>query len=87
MSENRWREIAEAVSTEHDSKKVAALAEELIQALDEEAMRHTEHRAQSDEERVAREVGIGARETCRVDRTPSRSLHFPGSDPVACGFL
>ena len=31
-----WREIAEEVSTERDSDKVAELSQELIQALDKE---------------------------------------------------
>jgi hypothetical protein len=35
-SERPWREIAEEVSTEHDSSKVAELSEELIRALDKE---------------------------------------------------
>ena len=55
MSENRpWRDIAEEVSAEHNSDKVAELTEELIQALDEEAERRTLHRAQSEEEKVRR---------------------------------
>jgi hypothetical protein len=53
MVENRaWREIAEEVSTGHNSEKVAELAEELIQALDEQAKQRPQHRSQSDEEKV-----------------------------------
>lgn len=34
-----WREIAQEVSKEHDSDKVAELSEELIEALDKQARR------------------------------------------------
>jgi len=56
MSENRpnpnrpWREIAEEVSTECDSDKVAELSQELIKALDKQSP----HAPERDKEQVCR---------------------------------
>jgi len=48
--ERPWREIAEEVSTESDSEKVAELSQELIKALDEQSPHAPEH----DREQVRR---------------------------------
>jgi hypothetical protein len=44
--ERPWREIAEEVSKEPDSDKVAALSEELIKALDKETNSQAEQARQ-----------------------------------------
>ena len=46
-----WREIAEEVSTESDSDKVAELSQELIRALDKESPHTPGH---DDKEQVRR---------------------------------
>jgi hypothetical protein len=50
-SERPWREIAEEVSKEHDSGKVAALSDEVIQALDKQT-RESEQTQKSDQQEV-----------------------------------
>ena len=48
--ERPWREIAEEVSQEHDSDKVAALTQQLIDAL--KHAKRSERMPEHDEERV-----------------------------------
>ena len=50
-SERLWQEIAEEVSKEHDSNKVAELSEELIDALDKQA-KQSELMAKRHEQKV-----------------------------------
>ena len=49
-SDRPWREIAEEVSTESDSDKVAELSEELIKALDKQSP----HAPERDKEQIRR---------------------------------
>lgn len=50
-----WREIAEEVSKENDSDKVAQLSNELIQALDKQNQR-SEQSQKDDEPQVRRKA-------------------------------